>query len=245
MARLYNQSQAQSLAAIVYSSLDTLAPRALQQPNIGSTYGYLPEFSMPAENIFKGHLYLTLIGVANWDSDATALPAPPDINSAFSYTGDLALLNNFSAPGLHVQDLLDPAVGDWSLYDANAVDSRLNPYFARFCSDPGKRSVLDEVVARAPTFLMLWIGMDQILDYAINGGDNQSLQSADGFEANLRQVIKQVSTSNPQMRGVIGDIAPILTSLPFFNFFSFDEALFSPDDKVALEKHNMLHTTAN
>ena len=91
--------------------------------------------------------------------------------------------NNMGVPGAKSFHLITPNYGNLS----GVSQGTANPYFARFASSP-TTSVLQDAIAKKPTFFTLWIGNNDILSYASSGGI---------------------------AKGVIANI-PNVTSIPFF-----------------------------
>lgn len=74
--------------------------------------------------------------------------------------------NNMGVPGAKTFHLVAPGYGNV----AGVAAGLANPYYARFASSPGA-TVIGDAVAQAPSFFTLWIGNNDILSYAISGGD--------------------------------------------------------------------------
>jgi hypothetical protein len=66
---------------------------------------------------------------------------------------------------------------------------------------------------------MIWLGMDDIYNYAIWGGDTTEIPSASDFKANMELILDEIIGSNGQ--GVIINI-PSIDDLPFFNLVDYD-----------------------
>ena len=96
-----------------------------------------------------------------------------------------------------------------------------NPYFKRFSSaDP--TTVMADALSQNPTFFSLWIGGNDVLGYALAGGDatvNPLTPSAGGigvgFDASYNELITNLTASG--RKGVIANL-PYITSLPQFTY---------------------------
>jgi hypothetical protein len=114
-----------------------------------------------------------------------------------------------------------------------------NPYFVRFASSTNA-SVIGDAVAQKPTFFSLWIGNNDVLSYATNGGTNSSTT---GGVTTYTEATDQTGNLNPATyrsnditdpnvvaasisgyvnaltvngaKGVLANI-PNVTSIPFF-----------------------------
>ncbi len=74
---------------------------------------------------------------------------------------------NMGVPGAKSFHLVAPGYGSM----ANLAVGAANPYFVRFASS-ASASVLQDAMAQNPTFFSLWIGNNDVLSYATNGGTN-------------------------------------------------------------------------
>jgi hypothetical protein len=117
--------------------------------------------------------------------------------------------NNMGVPGAKCINLVMPGYGS----------SLGNPYFTRFASSPGT-TVLADALTQAPTFFSLWIGGNDVLDYALSGGD-RALASITpsaggagvGFDASYNVLVNQLTANGS--KGVVANLAYI-TALPNF-----------------------------
>jgi lysophospholipase L1-like esterase len=95
-----------------------------------------------------------------------------------------------------------------------------NPYFGRFASSP-TATVLADAIAQNPTFFSLWIGGNDELGYATNGGVPTSQDAVAGndltptttFTAVYNGMAAQLSTGG--RKGVVANL-PYVTALPYF-----------------------------
>ncbi|MGB5819621.1 MAG: G-D-S-L family lipolytic protein [Saonia sp.] len=132
--------------------------------------------------------------------------------------------NNMGVPGAKSYQLLAPGFGNL----AGVPVQQANPYFARFASSP-TASVIGDAVAQNPTFFSLWIGNNDILGYATDGGsgvDHNETMNTDpatygGSDitnntvfAGVYQTLLEALTAGGA-GGVVANI-PDVTSIPFF-----------------------------
>lgn len=118
------------------------------------------------------------------------------------YTGDL---NNYGVPGIKLQQITSPLIGN------------LNPYFERML--PGNTptnttSYLDFVTAKPFTFFSNWLGNNDVLGYATSGGDGDVLTDSTQFAA-----LYTLLMTNLTRTGAGGAVAtiPDVTVLPYLN----------------------------
>lgn len=116
--------------------------------------------------------------------------------------------NNLGVPGIKSGDFNDQFF--------------VNPFYARFASNPGGSSVLSEAIAMNPTFFTLLIGIEDIYQYALQGGDknvSDSITSVADFNANVDIIISSLVSA-----GAMGAIAniPEVGDFPYFTTIPYD-----------------------
>jgi len=92
----------------------------------------------------------------------------------------------------------------------------LNPYFGRFASSTST-SVLADAAAQNATFFSCWIGNNDVLAYAIEGGAADSITTTQVFSGALGAVLQTLTANGA--KGVIANI-PDITSIPYFSFMN-------------------------
>lgn len=130
--------------------------------------------------------------------------------------------NNLGVPAAKVYHLTAPGYGNIG----GLLAGTANPYFVRFASSP-QTSVIEDALAQNPTFFSLWIGNNDVLGYATNGGagvdqtgnlDPTTYGSADITDPNVfASVYSQMVTALTAdgTEGILVNI-PDVTSVPFF-----------------------------
>lgn len=204
-AALYNEGQENSMPALLAQQLQFAgAPGNFTQPDINSELGFNTSVK-PNPNPQTG----TIFGRYKLD---TSIPGPsPTVggDQIGDYSGSASDLNNFGVPGIFAGHLLTPATG------GPQSDPAFNPFYARFASQPGSSTVLGDAISAQPTFFTLWIGNNDVLQYAISGASNPALlTSQSDFNNQYNNVINQL-LSNTSADGVIVNIPNVL-AIPFF-----------------------------
>ncbi|MCL9809601.1 SGNH/GDSL hydrolase family protein [Flavobacterium luminosum] len=127
-----------------------------------------------------------------------------DISSKLTGT-----FSNLGVPGAKCIHLVMPGYANY------------NPYFKRFASDV-PTTVMADALTQNPTFFSLWIGGNDVLGYALAGGDatiNPLTPSAGpigvGFDASYNELINNLTANG--RKGVIANL-PYITSLPQFTY---------------------------
>ncbi|SDQ39289.1 GDSL-like Lipase/Acylhydrolase [Chryseobacterium soldanellicola] len=132
-------------------------------------------------------------------------------------------LNNFGVPGAKSFHLIAPGYGNPS----GILVGTANPYYVRFSSS-ATSTVVDDAVAKHPTFFSYWIGNNDVLSYATSGGmgvnqagnTNPATYGANDISdpAVVAGAIKgglDKLKAGGATKGVIANI-PYVTSIPFF-----------------------------
>lgn len=126
-------------------------------------------------------------------------------------TGDLSSIsqscynaNNpftvFGIPGLRLNQF------------TNASLAGINPFYNRMCASPNT-SLLDELLAQNATFFQLYIGLEDVLDYAKSGGTHETLPSDLQFQQNYEQVVQNLTANGA--KGALATI-PDVSQMPYF-----------------------------
>lgn len=139
--------------------------------------------------------------------------------SGTSITTHLAgTFNNMGVPGAKSFHLLAPGYGN--LAGVFTTPATANPYFARFSSST-TTSILADAMAQAPTFFSLFIGGNDVLGYATNGGVPTSQDPILGdditptatFNFAYNTLVTTLTANGA--KGVVANL-PYITTLPHF-----------------------------
>ncbi|MDR1876395.1 MAG: G-D-S-L family lipolytic protein [Flavobacteriaceae bacterium] len=116
---------------------------------------------------------------------------------------------NMGVPGARSFHLVVPGYGN----PANLPSGTANPYFVRFASDPNT-TILADAVSQNPTFFSLWIGNNDVLEYATSGGDGSySITDAAIFQTAYTALVQGLTSNGA--KGVVANL-PDVTGIPFF-----------------------------
>ena len=203
---LYNQGQAHSFPNLMAKALEPAGAGVFTQPDINSVNGYNVSVQSPACNPVCGRFALD-----------TNIPGPsPVINGdpIAPFTGSKEFLNNFGVPGLHLWQLDEPGAG-------NPNSPYYSGFYARFASQPGVSTVLDDAIARNPSFITFWVGGNDVLSYLGTGGVNDALLTdVATFQALFTSAMTKIATQTTA-KGVVADIPP-LAAAPTFRAVSYN-----------------------
>lgn len=141
-------------------------------------------------------------------------PTTEILNPAVAAAGPY---NNCGVPGAKSFHLLSSGYGS----AAGLLLGTASPYYARFASQTAPNSILGYAMAQTPTFFSLWIGGNDVLGYALSGGDGSSpiTPSAGpagvGFDATYDALVNTLTSAGA--KGVTGNI-PYVNTIPHFTF---------------------------
>ncbi len=210
---LYRSGQINSFGNILAGQLMHAGLQEFKQPLMKDETG---------GGVFPGHHRLILA-----DVNGSLLPAPMPVehdpansDNIFESEGPF---HNMGVPGARTNHLLAPGYGS----------AQGNPYFARFASSPAT-TVMADAMALDPTFFSLWIGSNDILGFAISGGESDAITPAVEFQQAYNAIIGQLTSNGA--KGVLGNI-PGITVIPFFNTI--------PYNPVELEDQNIVDMLNN
>ena len=129
--------------------------------------------------------------------------------------------NNMGVPGAKVGDLTRVGYGS----------TQGNPYFYRFASAE-TATIVDDAVAQDPTFFTLWIGNNDVLGYATEGGEGTITDPA-VFREQYRDIISRLVAVNPSMEGAIANI-PSLSNAPYFRAVSWNRFALNANEATQI-----------
>ncbi len=98
-------------------------------------------------------------------SGPAPLEATPTTEISASLSGSF---NNMGIPGAKSFHLVAPGYGN--IAGLGTMPATANPYYVRIASS-ATSTVLEDAMAQDPTFFSLWIGNNDVLGYALSGGD--------------------------------------------------------------------------
>lgn len=154
-----------------------------------------------------------------------SIPGTPTTEVTTHLTGPF---NNLGVPGAKSYHLLASGFGDVS----KIATGKANPYYVRFATS-GTASVLSDALAQDPTFFSLFIGGNDVLLYATNGGagvnqtgnlDPATYGKNDITDPNVFANVYNALATNLTAKGAKGVVAnlPYVTTLPFFTTVPFN-----------------------
>jgi hypothetical protein len=236
----FTEGQNNSLGKILAKQFECVGGSStFNQPDINSVNGFNSTFSDPGNGIILGRLILFDAGDGPLPTPAgyPGLPAPyntADLPGPF--TGNKAELNNFAVPGIILGQALTPLTGGPA-----SSNPAYNPYYARFASNPGSSTILGDAIAAQGSFYLFWLGINDVLGYAITGASGAiPLTSESDFATQYNGALGTILGTLPTAKGVAGNI-PDVTIFPYFKTVTWDAIEFDPNDPVDVGTVNLLN----
>lgn len=204
---LYLEAQQNSYPAILSKSFAEAGGGEFKQPLVNAGVGMgengnakyvlgYGSYSCTSENILMAKPAAAI-------GDASVFNSPIGNNGPY---------NNLGVPGMRSFNVNDQ-------YFSNTDPQLGNPYYARFAKNPGSSTILSDAVAQNPTFFSFWVGLEDLLGFTLNGGDNSdSVTSLAYYNYNIDNIVNSLSSTAQQ--GVIANIPdpsefPYCTTVPY------------------------------
>jgi lysophospholipase L1-like esterase len=176
------------------------------------------------ESQASGSGYLKLTGFSATGTPVlTFVPASAERPGEAPLLGGNKPLTKFTDPAL--QNLAVPGMSVFAA--AQVIYGAVNPYYERLLqpADVGNKSYLDFIGGRNHTFFSCWLGNNDVLTYATNGGVSTATNPFSGmtdpavFKGIYSQAINTLTAGNA--KGIVVTI-PDVTALPYFTTITVD-----------------------
>lgn len=176
---LYTDGQNESFPSMIAQQMMRAGGGAFKQPLMSDNLGGIPSIGL-GNKLILSVVNGSLAPVAASGTGTTTLA---NIFAAGPY-------QNMGVPGAKSFHL---GVNGYGSGISGVQAGTANPYFVRFASGVNA-SVIDDAANQKPTFFSLWIGNNDVLSYATNGGTN-SLTS--GGVTTYTAAVDQTGNINP------------------------------------------------
>ncbi len=200
---LFRSGQEYSLANIMAGQFMHAGLESFKQPLMKDEIG------------FGGRLVLAEVDGAPFPVPMPGNPDPANFENIYHADGPF---HNMGVPGATAQHLLFEGYGT------------LNPYFGRFAANPETSSVIADALALQPSFFTLWIGSNDILGYAMSGGEGAGITPFEEFELYYQIILTELTAGGA--KGAIANIVDIV-KIPFFTTIPYN-ALVLDDNQAAM-----------
>jgi hypothetical protein len=219
---LYSEGQQQSYAAIIARQLELVGGKVgFDQPLMaGNGTGYLQLLGLDA----NGNPVTQPVPATEIGNPAGFTALCPSTEPLYYLTRAAAIpaegFQNLGIPGLRVTAITEQNYGNQT-NPLNTNTARLNPYFERTLQPGDASSYLSVIRKSNPTFFTCWIGIDEILEYALSGGTCTaplSVMPADPPAANSYTVKVRMLLDSLEENGAKGIVAniPYVYDFPYF-----------------------------
>ncbi len=144
-----------------------------------------------------------------------ALPSAPSGDATnLNWIGNLSLFNNLAVPNTRIKNITDQTYGNPSPFLGN-------PLYARFASNPGSSTITGDALQQNPTFTIVWLGMEDVFNYARSGGreGSDSVSQASRFDLLLTNFASEIASVGAG--GIILNI-PDIDAFPFFTHIRYN-----------------------
>ena len=150
----------------------------------------------------------------------------------FFNSGNKNKNNNLAVPFASITDYNNPILG------LNLGVNNTNPFYNRIASNPGQSTILSDAKQKKPSFIISWLGMDDIYNYASKGGANLSIPSPSIFEQHLDLVIGDFAKNG--VKGVMATI-PDFRDFPFYTLIPWNNADLTQNQADSLNETYQLN----
>ncbi len=246
---LYKSAQEYSFPNILATQFKDVGGGDFKQPYLDFPYGVGIQVwdslihgppKPPSGVLYLSRLVLQPVNVCGDPTNVAVEPFPLDINYVMQNQPQFATalmtsiaaqgpFNNIGVPGLRSFNMLIPGFG------------MMNPYYGRFASDPAAGTMITDINLINPTFYTLWLGSNDVLGYALSGGDEggdfitpmtpfqlPTGENLPGFAQSMDQIIGALNQFGA--KGVIFNIpdilvAPIFHTIPWNGLVLTDQAV--------------------
>lgn len=237
---LYADGQLSSYPALVANVFSKVGGGVMNQPLLTGSDGELGVnvVSVTGPNMIATTSRLALAIASNCQGEAGLNPqfvAAPNPNNT-SITNSIKAngpFNNMGIPGVKSFDLSSEGLGDPLMLSSGA-----NPFYVRVASVQGTSTVIDDALLASPSFFSMWVGMTDVLNYAVSGGAGQinGMQQNDltpiaDFDNNIDILVNKLTANGA--KGIIANI-PDVSGFPFFSTIPYNGLTLSAAEATAL-----------
>jgi lysophospholipase L1-like esterase len=205
-SELYLSAQENSFPALIAKQMAHVGNQGFNQPLMHDDLGFGRRLILSYVTDCRGETILSPVKIQGNPDPANFQPLGNDV-----------YYHNMGVPGAKVAD---------AHFTGYAI---LNPYYQRFARDLTTSSMLGDAMQANPTFFALWLGNNDILTYATNGGEAGSVTPVN-IVNNSFQIILQTLTQNGA-KGAIANI-PYFLSAPFFNAIAYNDLILDNQQQV-------------
>lgn len=203
--RLNRAGQLYSYPAIIADKMAAVVPDfTFVQP-------LLPEGTVDGTLLFKG--------LANGAPVIEASTGGVSSEEAFRPVS--GTFNNLGIPGARVADLTRTEL----------ISQDATFFFNRF--QKTGQTPIQMAAALNPTFFTMWIGANDVLGYATEGGESNYITEPDAFRTSFLAAIAALKQANPNIEGAIANI-PNVNDIAYFNTVPWNRFVLTAEQAALL-----------
>lgn len=236
-AALYNNGQLNSYPSILANQFAVVGGGAFKQPLANSDIGYgIDAYSFTSNSRLALKYKPSCSGTVEVLPDFVSTTGDASVVTGNVYNTQGGPFNNMGVPGIKSYNLTQSTFGDPNILISG------NPFYSRFASMPGTSTVLQDALSQMPTFFTYWIGSNDVLGYAIAGGDTSldKITSVQIFDSLVQVHISQLASAT-SLKGAIANVPDIL-DIPYFNTIPYNGLTLDATTAATL---NTLYATIN
>ncbi len=205
---LYRDGQINSLPSLLAKQFQLAGGGTFDQPLMPDNSG-MGFNSRPWESKFVKRSNLKLKtdckGVTSLSPVKDSLPLSSTAPYFQGVSGNT--MRNFGVPFALTKNLFDKN------FSKSWQQGNTNPFYNRFASNVNSSRAVDDAMAQDPTFSIVWVGMEDIFEFARKGGETAAIPSSAEFSSYLDTLLQGLTAKGG--KGVIANI-PDLNSFPFY-----------------------------
>ncbi|KJD31307.1 G-D-S-L family lipolytic protein [Tamlana nanhaiensis] len=221
---LFKAAQENSMPNILSKQFAMVGGGTFTQPLMNDNFGGLILGGNPVISPLTGEQLFTprLVTTGGAPLALTDVIGPVMPTTDFLLNNPTGPFNNMGVPGAKGYHLIAPGFGNIANFPAAA-----NPYFIRMTGSTPDASVLELAMAQNPTFFTLWAGNNDVLGYAISGGNGSDpITDQTTFNFAISTLVSSLTSNGA--KGVMANI-PYVTDIPQFTTIPYNA--LDPNDE--------------
>lgn len=206
------EAQKNSLSFLLAQQLSLVGGGKLSQPLVSSQFNGFGLSSLSSTVVSAKSFLTNKVDCKGVSSLSPVKPTPNATYTDLRSPLPSALYNEFSIPFAKSYQMLVNGYG-------NPGNNYYNPFFERFAKNKATSSIIDDALSTNPSFFVLQPGLHDVLQYAVNGGTNDSLTTESRFNAAVDALVNKLTANGA--KGVIINV-PDVTKFPYFNTIPYN-----------------------
>ncbi len=147
------------------------------------------------------------------------------LNNELIYYQTGAYYSVMGIPYAKIADYTDSSMG---------IPGGKSPYYPQLASFQSQSYILGDALAQPFTFFLLWAGMEDVFNYALRGGEIDSITDFNTFDTQFDIVLDNLLSSSQGAHGVVANI-PDLDVFPFFTTVPWNGMVLTDSQANALK----------